>query len=65
MWYVVVVRADANRVRVAPDENDTIYVSGLPTTIDEDQIKSFFGSIGVIRVRPCLCHLRRASPSHP
>lgn len=41
---------NAGRVRLAEDENDTIYVSGLPSTITEEKLKNHFGSIGLIKV---------------
>jgi RNA recognition motif-containing protein len=34
---------------------DTIFVSGLPDDILEDGLVQHFGSIGVIKVRYCLC----------
>lgn len=47
---------DLHRVRVAPDETDTIYISGLPTTqpadskqtLTEQSLIDFFGAIGKI-----------------
>lgn len=32
-------------------QEDTIFVSGMPTNASEDDIKEHFGSIGVIKVR--------------
>jgi RNA recognition motif-containing protein len=33
-----------------PDENDTIYIQGLPKTMTDEDLISFFGSIGQIRM---------------
>jgi hypothetical protein len=38
--------------RLAPDENDTVYIQGLPTDITEEEVAKFFGSIGIIKVWP-------------
>ena len=31
-------------------ENDTIFISGMPLDVTEDQLSSHFGSIGIIKV---------------
>lgn len=32
-------------------QNDTIFISGMPSNVTEDQLINYFGSIGVIKVR--------------
>lgn len=31
-------------------ENDTIFISGMPLDVTEDQLSTHFGSIGIIKV---------------
>lgn len=31
-------------------DNDTIFISGMPTDVTEEQLSNYFGSIGVIKV---------------
>ena len=33
-------------------QEDTIFVSGMPDSATEDDVKDHFGSIGIIKVRP-------------
>lgn len=52
-------RGDSNDLVM---QEDTIFVSGMPTHASEDDIKEHFGSIGVIKVREkcgCLIMSRR------
>ena len=41
---------DLNRVRMFEDENDTVYIQGLPTTITEEELVALFASIGLVRM---------------
>lgn len=41
---------DLHRVRLDADENDTIYIQGLPPSITEEELVKHFASIGLVRM---------------
>ena len=48
--YLISLKLSFFSLKDREDQTDTIFVSGLPDDVDENELARFFGSIGIIKV---------------